>query len=275
MTNILHILCCNRNDSLGNHYKMNSCVPKGIEPGSTSIATGWLRTSVRIQVQILTGKYEDVVCAGQEVVPLGVRDEGARRRGRVGLDARRRRAALVALHQVGGNARQLAPRRVGRLREAQLGEQALADHPQAVLARVLVGAAGGTDERLLGAGGVLGGGGRQPRGQQQQARGPGPRPARRAQRTRGAAEREAASAASDVRPRAARATLAAATALRERPARCARAPRPAPPARAALGRRTPSRPCPHALAVGKAPPAQHLQCYNVHNFIPPTSLKFV
>lgn len=87
---------------------------------------------------------------------------------------------------------QLPPRRVGGLSEAEFREQALTDHSQAVFSRVLVGAAGGARYlcrwRVLGTG-ELGSDGRQPRGQKQQARGPGPRPARRAQRTRGAAER--------------------------------------------------------------------------------------
>lgn len=62
-----------------------------------------------------------------------------------------------------------------------------------MLASVLVGTTGGANDvrrrRVLLASEV-GGDGRQPRGEQEQARGPGPRPARRSQRTRGAAERE-------------------------------------------------------------------------------------
>lgn len=71
-----------------------------------------------------------------------------------------------------------------------------------MLASVLVGTTGGANDvrrrRVLLASEV-GGDGRQPRGEQEQARGPGPRPARRSQRTRGAAERDGAGGSAERR----------------------------------------------------------------------------
>lgn len=120
-------------------------------------------------------------------------NKSARKRRRIGLHSGRRGPFLEAFHEICWHSRQLSTRSVRCLGEAQLGQQAFADRPEAVFTRALVGAAGGADDvsggRLLGTGQV-GGRGRQPDGEQQQARGPGPRPARRAQRTRGAAERE-------------------------------------------------------------------------------------
>lgn len=141
---------------------------------------------------VLTGKHEDIIGPSEKVILLSVSDEGAGSSRSISLHPRRRRPALESLHEVGGHSRQLAPRRVRGLGETQLRQQTLLDDTQTVFPSVLVGAARRahnlSGRRLLRAGEV-GRDDRQPRSGQQQARGPGPRPARRAQRTRGTAER--------------------------------------------------------------------------------------
>lgn len=168
----------------------------------------------------------------------------------VSLHASRGRPSLEPLHEIRRHSWQLSASSVRRLRESQLRQQTLLDNSQTVFAGVFVRAARGAEDvrrrRLLRAGEVRGNG-RQPRGEQQQARGPGPRPARRAQRTRGAAERGGGAGGSaerhDVRPRATRATLRRST----------------PPA---AGRRALARRPPRRLSATPPPPTDNHRSSN-------------